>query len=105
MNDQPDVSVHDDPDRHRYVATLDGQEVGYVVYYRAQGRHLLVHTEVGDSHQGQGVGSQLVRGALDDVRDSGGSVVALCPYVQRWIGEHDDYASLVDDEMETYLRP
>jgi predicted GNAT family acetyltransferase len=106
MSTQPDVVVTDDPDQHRYVATVDGERVGYAVYHATQGRHLFVHTEVDDDHEGEGVGSALIRGALDDVRDKGGSVVALCPFVQTWIGKHDDeYGSLVDEELDTLLRP
>ena len=105
MSDRPNVTVTDDPGKHRYVAAVDGRDAGYAVYYLAQGRHLFVHTEVGDAFEGQGVASELVRGALDDVRDKGGSIVALCPYIQRWIGKHDEYSSLIDEELTESLRP
>ena len=44
-----------------------------------------------------GVGSTLVRAALDDVRAQGGSVVPQCPFVRGWIERHQDYADLVVD--------
>ncbi len=100
-----DVVVTDDTDNHRFVATVDGSQAGFVVYYLSQGRYLLVHTEVDEQFQGEGVGSQLVRGTLDQIRDAGRSVVPLCPYVKKWMGRHDDYRSLVDEELETLLRP
>lgn len=100
-----DVAVRDDPDRHRFVASLDGDDVAYLVYHRASGRHLLVHTEVDDAHEGKGVGSALVRGALDQIRDADGTMVPLCPYVRTWVDRHEDYQSLVDDELDTLLRP
>ena len=43
-----------------------------------------------------GLGSTLVRGALDDVRSRGGSVVPRCSFVRGWIDRHPDYADLVD---------
>ena len=101
----PDVEVTDDPDNHRYVATVDGKQAGVAVYHIRQDRHLFVHTEVDDAHAGQGVGSALVRGALDDVRARGGSVVALCTFVQSWISEHEEYQGLIDEELDTLLRP
>ena len=100
-----DVTVRDDPDRHRFVATLDGEDVGFLVYHRAQGRHLLVHTEVDDAYEGQGVGSALVRGALDHLREAGASMVPLCPYVRSWLSRHEDYQPLVYEELDTLLRP
>ena len=100
-----DVAVTEDTDNHRFVATVDGSQAGFIVYYRTQGRYLLVHTEVDEQFQGEGVGSQLVRGTLDRIRDGGSSVVPLCPYVKRWMGKHEEYQSLVDEELETLLRP
>ena len=105
MSDRADVTVTDDPENHRYVATVDGEQAGIAVYHLAQGRHLFVHTEVDDAFSGQGVGGQLVQGALDDVRAGGGKVVPLCPFVKRWIGDHEEYRSLIDEELETLLRP
>lgn len=105
MSDQPDVKVTDDTENHRYVATIDGKQAGFAVYHLVRGRHLFVHTEVDDSYEGQGVGSALIRGALEDVRDKGGSIVALCPFVKRWLGKHQEFQALVDDELDTLLRP
>ena len=105
MTTEHDVVVTDDPDHHRYVATVDGNRAGVAVYHLRQGRHLFVHTEVDDAYEGEGVGSALVRGALDDVRANGGTVVALCPFVSSWISKHDDYRSLVDEELDGLLRP
>ena len=45
--------------------------------------------------RGQGVGAELVRQALDDVRAGGGLVVPQCWYVARFIDEHPEYADLL----------
>jgi predicted GNAT family acetyltransferase len=52
-----------------------------------------VNPDAGES----GLGSRLVRAALDDVRSQGGRVVPLCPFVRGWIERHPDYADLVAD--------
>jgi len=44
---------------------------------------------------GKGVGSRLVKGALDQVRAEGLQVVAQCPFVNAWIGKNPAYADLV----------
>jgi predicted GNAT family acetyltransferase len=45
--------------------------------------------------RGRGLGAELVRGALDDVRTSGGRIVARCWYVAQFIDEHPEYGDLV----------
>jgi hypothetical protein len=57
-----------------------------------------VHTEVPEALSGQGVGSRLVRGALDLIRAEGLMVVPSCSFVAAWIGKHPDYADLVAAE-------
>lgn len=99
------VTVRDEPDRHRYTASVDGQDAGFLVYHQAQGRHLFVHVEVDETYEGKGVASTLVREALDDVRSADGSIVPICPYVRSWVDRHEDYRPMVDEELDTLLRP
>ncbi len=68
--------------------------VAISTYRRYDDRIVFVHTEVDDAVEGQGVGSDLVRSALDSVREEGLRVVAQCPFVKEWIGRHPDYADL-----------
>ena len=56
---------------------------------------VFTHTEVDPDAGQSGLGSTLVRAALDDVRSQGGSVVPQCPFVRGWIERHQDYADLV----------
>ena len=45
--------------------------------------------------QGEGLGAELVRRALDEVRASGATVVPQCWYVAQFIDENPEYADLV----------
>jgi len=91
-----DAVVRDDQDNHRYVLELDGRVAGFTVYHLRGGRYYFVHTEVEAGHEGEGLGSVLVRGALDDVRARGETIVPLCPFVAAWVARHPDYQNLVD---------
>ena len=89
-------TVTDNPAASRYEIHVEGSRAG-LAHYRDGGDGTLVfdHTEVDDAYEGQGLGGRLARGALDDVRARGLKVVAECPFIRRWIHEHDDYRDLL----------
>lgn len=90
--------VRRDAGASRYEITVDGELAGYAEYAEVEGLTAFTHTVVEDSFEGQGVGGDLVQGALDDVRASGTKVIPLCSFVSGWIDRHDDYADLVDTD-------
>lgn len=79
---------------HRYELTVEGHLAA--TYYTLAGDVItFVHTEVPPELGGKGVGSRLVKGALDQVRADGLKVVAQCPFVKGYIDKHADYADLL----------
>lgn len=90
-----DVIVTDAPGSDRYEARLDGELAGFSEYQRTSRLVVFTHTEVDDAYEGRGVGSALVRGALDDARAQGLPVLPLCPFVKAYIARHAEYADLV----------
>lgn len=66
-----DIGVHDDPARHRFVITVDGEIAGVVLYAVTSGTITLRHTEIDDRFAGRGLGGRLVRSALDEARGRG----------------------------------
>jgi predicted GNAT family acetyltransferase len=90
--------VRDAPEADRY-EIRDGERVlGVAAYERRGNTVVFTHTEVDPDAGQSGLGSTLVRGALDDVRSRGGSVVARCSFVRGWIERHPEYADLVADQ-------
>jgi uncharacterized protein len=80
--------------RHRFELEVDGHAA--TEYYRLEGNVITFeHTEVPPELGGKGVGSRLVKGALDQVRAEGLKVVAECPFVKGWIGKHPEYQDLL----------
>jgi predicted GNAT family acetyltransferase len=80
--------------QHRFELEVDGH-VAAAYYERAGDIITFEHTEVPAELGGKGIGSRLVKGALDQVRADGLKVVAQCPFVKGWIGKHPDYADLL----------
>jgi uncharacterized protein len=95
------VTVSDNPTELRYEAVADGKLLGEIRYRTEPGLIVLVHTDVAPSAEGTGVGSQLVKEALDDIRRRGLKVVPLCPFVAAYIRRHPDYADLVGTDPAT----
>lgn len=86
--------VRNNTDKNRYELSVDGYLAA--TYYRlADGVITFIHTEVPDALAGRGVGSKLIKGALDQVRASGLKVVPQCPFVRAYIEKHPDYADLL----------
>jgi len=95
--DSNSAEVRNNAPRSRYEVSLDGRLVGFADY-RAEGDIVVFpHTEIEPSMRNQGLGAELVRGALDDVRARGGTVVAQCWYVAEFIDHHPEYADLLAD--------
>ena len=79
---------------HRYELAVDGHLAA--TYYAISGNVItFIHTEVPPELGGKGVGSKLVKGALDQVRADGLKVIAQCPFVKAYIEKHPDYADLL----------
>lgn len=89
------IEVSDDREAERYVIAVGGEPAGFV-QYRDRGRALaLVHTEIDDRFEGQGLGGRLVAAALDDLRSRGLAVLPFCPFVRGYIARHREYLDLV----------
>ena len=86
--------VSNNPAQHRYELVVEGH-IAAAHYELADGVITFVHTEVPAELGGKGIGSKLIKGALDQVRADGLKVVAQCPFVKDWIGKHPDYADLL----------
>jgi uncharacterized protein len=80
--------------QHRYELTVDGH-LAATYYSVADGVITFIHTEVPPELGGKGIGPQLIKGALDQVRADGLKVIAQCPFVKAYIEKHPDYDDLL----------
>jgi predicted GNAT family acetyltransferase len=93
-----DATVTDNSDESRYeIHSGDGRLAGFIVYRLKPGRISLIHTEIDDEFEGQGLGSKLVAGALDDARGRELGVLPFCPFVNSYIERHPEYVDLVPE--------
>ena len=89
------LEVIDNPEHSQYEILLDGAVVGFAAYNHTANGVLLPHAEVRPELNGQGIGSALAKGALDDIRRQGLQAVPLCPFIVDYIARHPEYRDLV----------
>ena len=89
-------TVRHDKGANRYVLEVDGKELGFAEYRPDGDRRAFVHTEVDDSLEGKGMGSKLIREALDDTRKDGKRIVPLCSFVASYVERHPDWNDCID---------
>ena len=88
-------TVTDVSERRRFEIEVDGAVVGFAEYRRRPGVISLTHTEIDPARNGEGLGTMLVKAALDAARAEGSAVLPYCPFVQRFIKRHREYLDLV----------
>ncbi|WP_338017510.1 GNAT family N-acetyltransferase [Streptomyces adustus] len=83
---------------------IDGRTAGPTAYRDHGDQRVFHHTEIDDAIAGQGPASFLVQQALTDVRASGKRIVAVCPYVAKFLKKHDEFADTADAVTPEALR-
>ena len=78
---------------HRFELDVDRHKA-LAYYHLAPGLITFTHTEVPKELSGRGIGSTLIKGALEAARTQGLKVVAECPFVRGYIGKHPEFADL-----------
>ncbi len=98
------VTIARDDAGKRYTAAVDGRVAALAEFIPTAELVVFTHTETDPAFEGQGVASQLVAWALDDVRSRGLQVLPLCPFVKAYIGKHAEaYGDLVYTSRTTVV--
>ena len=93
------MSIRDNQDQHRYEIHVSDEVAGFVQYRRREGLIAFIHTEIDPRFEGQGLGSQLIAGVLDEARAAGVRVLPFCPFVNGYISRHPEYVDLVPEDF------
>jgi predicted GNAT family acetyltransferase len=98
-SDVRDIDVQDNPGASRFEITVDDELAGWVDYRVEGDVYALPHTRVLPAFEGQGVGSRLVVGALEQIAERGGQVLPYCPFVPKVIRDHPEHRDLVPEDQ------
>lgn len=87
--------VRDNPERRRFEIDL-GDATAFAEYNLLSRQIMFTHTEVPESHEGQGVGTALIRAALASARERGLTVIPICPFFAAYLQKHAEEQDLLD---------
>ena len=110
MNDdsQQAVTVHDNPDMSRFDVLVDDVPAGFSVYKDIGAapvrQRIFYHTVIFDEFEGRGLAGALTHTALNSSVRAGHRIVAMCPYVKKWLATHHDLDDAVDPMVSEHLR-
>ena len=91
------TEVLNDEKLNRYELLVDGEHVGAADYTIRDGVLTFVHTEIDPAHEGEGLGSELAKGALNLARaDTEYRVRATCPFISAYLKRHPEYNDLLE---------
>jgi predicted GNAT family acetyltransferase len=94
-----DRTVTDNADARRFELRAGDEVLGWIDYLPAGPSVIFSHTEIAPAHEGQGLGSVLVRQALELMRERGTTIIPTCPFTAAYIQRHPDYADVVDPSL------
>jgi predicted GNAT family acetyltransferase len=92
-----DIVVQDNPARHRFELLVDGEPGGLADYRVRDGLVIITHSQVDGKYRGQGLGNELARRTLDQLRERGATVVPACAFFAHYVSEHHEYDDILAD--------
>ncbi len=89
-----EYTVSHNPERMRYELRKGDLPIGFADAIPRGDAVVVPHVEISPEFEGQGLGSKLVRGMLDDLRAHGKKVEPVCPFVVAFFRRNPDYSDL-----------
>jgi predicted GNAT family acetyltransferase len=90
------TAVTENFEQRRFERPIHDTAMAAAYYRLADGRLVFIHTEVPTEFSGQGIGTELARGAFELLRASGRKAVLRCPFMAHVFVKHPEYADIVD---------
>lgn len=94
QHSKKNIDISHNEQAKRFETTIDGH-TGYISYQERGNSLIYDHTIVPEALGGRGIGSVLVKHALDYAREHDKKVVPQCSFVSSYINKHPDYQDLL----------
>jgi predicted GNAT family acetyltransferase len=103
MPEIPTYAIRDNVEKQRFEADVGDGSLAIAEYRIGDGRIAFTHTEVPHAHGGRGIGTALIRFALNWARNRGLKVAPICPFVAAFIKAHVEEQDLLDPAWRAEL--
>lgn len=94
QNSEQNLTITHDEQAKRFETSIDGH-TGYISYQERDDTFVYDHTIVPQELGGRGIGSALVKHALNYAREQNKKVIPQCSFVSSYISKHPDYQDLL----------
>ena len=92
------LKTQNNTEEQRFILQLEDAAAFIDYKIGKSGAVYLIHTEVPDEMEGQGVGHKLVRESLEMIEKDNLKIIPLCPFVKSFIKNHrSDYEHLLSE--------
>jgi uncharacterized protein len=102
-NAAPTYAIIDNVEKRRFEADLGDGSLAVAEYNLLNGKIVFKHTQVPPAHEGQGIGSALIRFALKSARERGLKVSPICPFFAAYIKKHAEEQDLLVPSCRSVL--
>ena len=89
----------DNKARNQFEMITDGI-LSRIEYMIMGNKIFLTHTEVPKELEGKGVGSKIVKAALEEVESRGLKLIPLCPFVASYIKRHPEWERILASDVK-----
>jgi uncharacterized protein len=96
-----DSSQHklaDNTERKRFELSAEGY-TAFIEYMLVDNKIFLTHTEVPKALEGKGIGSAIVKLALEETEARGLKLIPLCPFVAAYIKRHPEWSRILAPDV------
>ncbi|MGP5536485.1 GNAT family N-acetyltransferase [Psychrobacter glacincola] len=94
QDSEQNLTITHDEQANRFETSIDGH-TGYISYQERDDTLVYDHTIVPQELGGRGIGSALVKHALNYAREQNKKVIPQCSFVSSYISKHPDYQDLL----------
>lgn len=92
-------TLTDNQDRKQFELVVEGH-TARIEYMIMANKIFLTHTEVPVELEGKGIGSIIVKLALEEVEKRRLKLIPLCPFVGKYITRHPEWKRILADDVK-----
>ncbi len=90
-----DAQVRENADQHRFERPIHDGVIAAAYYRNDADRLAFIHTEVPFEFSGQGIATDLARGAFELLRKTGRKATLVCPFMVHFYNSHPEYGDVI----------